>query len=57
MGYHACRQAAHCGLTDQIVSALPRFPGRKSCTECIGLDHYLVNVVALGALKHAKVET
>jgi hypothetical protein len=57
MDYHACCQAEHCGLADQIVSALARPPGRKRGTECIGLDHYLVNVVALGALKRAEVET
>jgi hypothetical protein len=57
MDYHACCQAEHCGLADQIAGALPRLPGRKRCTEGIGLDHYLVNVVALGALKRAEVET
>jgi hypothetical protein len=30
--------------------------GRKRHTECIGLNQHLVNVVALGALKHVQIE-
>jgi hypothetical protein len=30
--------------------------GRNRHTECIGLNQHLVNVVALGALKHVQIE-
>jgi hypothetical protein len=43
------------GILLHDPSSLRRW--RQRCTECIGLNHHLVNVVAFGALKRAEVET
>jgi hypothetical protein len=46
--------------TDRRASALLRYClrlWREGLSECIGLDHHLVNVVALRALKRADIET